>query len=674
MPRRAPKKSKISRPQRDREKPIAAPAATAQSGTKFRLSLLGPFLLAGPQGPVNLTNKKLCGLLGYLAVAGPGPHSRERLTTLLWGSHFEAQARQNFRQALTRLRRSLGEDILFSSDESVALKPGAVACDVDRFESLVHEDSTEALRGAVALYAGEFLANVTIKEDSWVEWLATQRTKFETMAVGAMVRLAEKELELNRTEDALAAANQAVSIDRLREDAHRLVIRALVASGRRAEALKHFDQLADFLKSELSIEPDEVTQALAAELRRPQATPAVVRDGVLKPPLPERTSIAVLAFANMSGVQDQEYFADGFTEDIITALSKWRWFVVIARNSTFAFKGKPTLAKEIGEALGARYVLEGSVRKEARRVRITAQLIEAATDRHVWADRYDRELRDIFAVQDEITQAVVTAIDPAIRVSELDRVTRKAPESLDAWDHFLRGSYYHHLYRKRDMLLALEHLHRAIEIDPPFAAAHARLSLAYGFAATFGYTPNVRETLEMAAHEGKIAIALDGFDSSAHAAASYAFIFLRQHDSGLEAGRRAVELNSNYHLAHLVFGMALLFAGTPLDAIPAFERAARLSPLDPTVWAIHGLRAFAHYTARQYEAAIDAADKALIGTARLRGCPNHQNGGIGSPRPLRPRPRNCWRRFEHRLHAAALQFPVSQQGGLGERGALEAAG
>jgi TolB-like protein len=331
----------------------------------------------------------------------------------------------------------------------------------------------------------------------------------------------------------------------------------------------------------------------------------------LQLPLPDRPSIAVLPFANMSGDPEQDYFADGIAEEILTALSKWRWFLVFARNSTFTFKGKSLAIREIGEALGARYVLEGSVRKANGRVRITTQLIEAATERHIWADRYDRDIGDVFAVQDEITQQVVTAMDPAIQACELDHVARKPLGSLDAWDHFLRGSYHRNLFTPGDAKLALHHFNQAIEIDPHFAGAHARLALLHVNLATLNPSADSPKTLATALQLANRAIALDALDAAAHGAAAYVLVYSRQHEAALQAGRRAVELNANYHPGHYAFGLALLFGGSALDAILEFEMTARLSPRDPAMWAILSYHALALYTARHYEAALDTAERAL---------------------------------------------------------------
>ena len=313
----------------------------------------------------------------------------------------------------------------------------------------------------------------------------------------------------------------------------------------------------------------------------------------------------------MSGDAEQDYFADGIAEDILTALSKWRWFLVFARNSTFTFKGKAVSVRLIGEELGARYVLEGSVRRSGNRVRISAQLIEAATDRHIWAERYDRDISDVFAIQDDIARHVVTSIDPAIQVSEFDRIARKPAGSLDGWDHFLRGCYHRNRFTAQDAMLALHHLNQAIEIDSHFAAAHARLAQLHVNLATLKPTADTPKTLALALQLAKRAVALDALDASAHGAAAYVLVYLRRHDAALEAARSAVELNANYHPGHYVLGLALLFGGCAREAIPEFEATARLSPRDPAMWAILGYQALAQYTAKHYDAALHTADRAI---------------------------------------------------------------
>lgn len=266
----------------------------------FRLSLLGGFALTGPGGPVDLPSKKLVGLLAYLALTGPALQSREKLVTLFWGSHFEAQARQNLRKELSRLRRTLGRDALVSVGEAVSLAPGLIACDAVRLQSLIADGRRASLAEAAALYKGRLLADVNIAEDAWSEWLDVQRGRVESLALDAMVSLGQQELDLGNHEPALEAASHAVAVNDVREDAHRLIVRALAATGRKAEALRHYEGLVALLKRELNTEPDAATKSLVAELRstrRPGRSATVDAKPAL--PQPDRPSTEVPPVANV---------------------------------------------------------------------------------------------------------------------------------------------------------------------------------------------------------------------------------------------------------------------------------------------------------------------------------------------------------------------------------------
>jgi DNA-binding SARP family transcriptional activator len=258
---------------------------------KFRLSLLGRFELTGPNGPIDVPIKKLAGLLAYLACTAPVPQAREKLTTLLWGSHFDAQARQNLRQALFRLRRTLGRDALIGDCEEISFAPRAVECDAARFDKLVREGSRASLAEAVELYRESFLADVAIKEDAWADWVAGERRRLEELALDALVRFGEIELAAGYADKALETVQRALAINNLREDAHRLIIQALAAAGRKAEALKHYQDLGALLKRELETEPDPVTKLLVANLGRMQPGPPVRSAVASCPASPERLQV-----------------------------------------------------------------------------------------------------------------------------------------------------------------------------------------------------------------------------------------------------------------------------------------------------------------------------------------------------------------------------------------------
>ena len=265
---------------------------------RFSLALLGGFELTGPDGVVDLPGGKLAGLLAYLVCTAPKPQPRERLSALLWGSHFDLQAKQNLRQALSRLRKLLGPDALEGDGEVVWLNPAAVQCDVSRFEALVREGSRDALSAAADLYRGRLIDDVATSEEGWNEWLTGERERLQELALGAMVRLGEQELAAGRGEQALKAGRRAIALNNMREDAHRLVIQALAATGRKAEALRHYQDLVSLLKRELNTEPDAATKALVAELRATQ--PAVKSPAVeIAEPAPtgssERRQLTIMA-------------------------------------------------------------------------------------------------------------------------------------------------------------------------------------------------------------------------------------------------------------------------------------------------------------------------------------------------------------------------------------------
>jgi adenylate cyclase len=323
--------------------------------------------------------------------------------------------------------------------------------------------------------------------------------------------------------------------------------------------------------------------------------------------LPDKPSLAVLPFQNMSSDPEQEYFADGMVEDLITAVSRFRSFFVIARNSSFTYKGKSVDVKQVGRDLGVRYVLEGSVRKAAGRVRITAQLMEAGSGAHLWAERFDRPLEDIFAVQEEITDLIATTLEPEISAAERERARRKPPDNLDAWERYQRGMW-HLLRRNREDFAAARALFlQAIEIDPNFSTVHAALAVSYFYHITHGYTvepENTRDRLLAAASE---AVALDPRDPLAHSAMGLAFMECLQTEKSIAEHRTALELNPSSSFGHWAFGYALVRSGRPAEAIEHFDMALRLSPRDPATWTYLTLKAHSLYQLRRYEEAVALA-------------------------------------------------------------------
>ena len=334
--------------------------------------------------------------------------------------------------------------------------------------------------------------------------------------------------------------------------------------------------------------------------------------------LPDRPAIAVLPFDNMSGDREQEYFSDGISEDIITALSKLRWFFVIARNSSFTYKGKAVHIKQVAAELGVRYVVEGSVRKSGDRVRITAQLNDTATGSHLWAEHYDRNLTDVFAVQDEITDAIVTAIEPQIYAAENFRSRRKPPNSVDAWDLVMRALSHHWRVTQPDSVAAQALLERAIAIDPNYAQAQALFATNYMFGVHLGWT-DIATAAPAAEQAALAAIATDSEDAWAHTALGSVYFSTRRLDHSLAEFELALQLNPNFSLAQGYYALALSYCGRWEDAYAATQRAIRLSPRDPSSAIYYGVAAYAQFVGKNYQEAIALAREATRQRGDLSG-------------------------------------------------------
>ena len=318
--------------------------------------------------------------------------------------------------------------------------------------------------------------------------------------------------------------------------------------------------------------------------------------------LPEKPSIAVLPFENLSGDPEQEYFTDGIAEDIITALSRFQWFFVIARNSSFTYKGRAVDVKRVAADLGVQYVLEGSVRKVGQRVRISAQLIDALTGRHVWAERYDRELEDIFAIQDEITEAIAGAVAPAFVTAEERKAQRKAPKSFDAWDYVMRGTWHLWRYGPPDVSEAKHLFRTAIDLDPNSSIALCGYASALHAEVFNGWTDDPKETLMQAFQFAQRAITADENDAWAHAVLGILNTMTGKYGVAFDSCQRALELNPNLAFAEAALSLTYALAGDEEEATIHADKAARLSPRDPATGIIWRLaRAAAAFLAGHYE-------------------------------------------------------------------------
>ncbi len=326
--------------------------------------------------------------------------------------------------------------------------------------------------------------------------------------------------------------------------------------------------------------------------------------------MPDKPSIAVLPFANMSGDPEQEYFADGISEDVITALSKLSQLFVIARNSSFTFKGKNVLVAEVGRSLGARYVLEGSVRKAGGRVRITAQLIDATTGGHLWAERFDRDLSDIFAVQDDVTTKIVSALALNLSVRDRQSIAAEHTDNLEAYDCFLRGRelFWRHVRGANCEAEAL--MRRAADLDPGFAPARAFLAAALVIDFASGWSPSPEQRLDEADKAARQAVLLDERYPYALWALAMSCLWSRRHQEAVSVAEKAIEFNPNFAAGYSVLGVVLHYAGRSEEALKRFERAMALDPYCPSLW-MH-FQAQANYQLGRYSETVSLLKRRIL--------------------------------------------------------------
>jgi adenylate cyclase len=342
------------------------------------------------------------------------------------------------------------------------------------------------------------------------------------------------------------------------------------------------------------------------------AAPARVAEAESRPPLPDKPSIAVLPFQNLSGDPEQEYFADGMVEEIITALSRFKSLFVIARNSSFSYKGKSPDIRQVGRDLGVRYVLEGSVRKAAGKVRITGQLIDALTGAHIWADRFERDLTDVFALQDEVTVAVVSAIQPRLLQTEIALAARRRPENLTAYDLYLRAMPQFYLVTSEGLAEAIRLAHRALELDPRFGLVAALAGVCHMNNVTLGYAIDPQWDRREAVRFLRLALSIDDSDPDTLAWTSLTSAFMvGDCESEIEMADRAVALNPNSYLAWFSKGWVYRNAGLPEEAVRSFERAIRVSPIDPLLYLTFAGMGFALIELGRFDEAIVAGKKGL---------------------------------------------------------------
>ncbi len=621
------------------------------------LRLLGGFRLWADGGTIALPTRKAEALLAYLALQPDQRHGRETLAALLWGRQSDEQARRNLRHCLASLRKALGARAAAVMDVdrgSIMLRADGIEVDVGALRQLSNGNLTEGLAEAVELCKGELLADLNLREEGFEDWLSLERETARKLQTEVLRRFSEGQLKQGDGEAAVAAAEQLAGLNPLDEPAQRLLMRAYAAAGQRSAALAHYRASKALLERELGVAPEAETTALLETIKGAEDGNQPAGESLPEAPAtpleaPDRPAIAVLPFDNMSGDPEQEYFADGIVEDIITALSKFRWFPVVARNSTFTYKGRAVDVTDVGRELGARYVVEGSIRKGGDRVRISVQLIDAKSGNHIWAERYDCALGAIFAVQDQITEAIVGAIEPELGSTERARAKRIPPDRLDAWDCYHRGLWHLYRFTKESNARAQQLMRQAMAMDPGFGLAHAGLADALYMGVMHGYSDAPEQSTSDAFEAAQQGLALDDKHAGAHFSLGRVFYLKREHDDAIAELQTAVALNPSFADAYYGLSLALLYAGRPEEAVEAADNALRLSPHDPYHWIFLTIRAAALAIAKRHEEAVESANEAArhpeakltafavqAGCLALVGRPGEARAALDKARQLKP--------------------------------------
>jgi TolB-like protein/DNA-binding SARP family transcriptional activator len=605
----------------------------------LRLQTLGGLALVDEAGAAVATQRRRLALFALLAVAGKRGLTRDKLVAYLWPERPTENARHALEQLLYAVRRQLGDELFLGADP-LRLNPAVIESDVDRFGAAVAGGADPE---AVAQYGGPFLDGFYLNDaEEFERWTETERARLTGEYGRALERLARDEAERGHHAAEVQWRRRLVALDPLAAQGAVDLMRALEAAGDRASALQHARVYAALVRQELSSPPDDQVTALVNELQvgRGPAAPAsrkefasapapIVAARVRRPwqlpiaaalaaifiigavwalasrrgSLPSTsTSIAVLPFTNLSGNADDEYFSDGMTEELISALSKVEGLRVAARTSAFAFKNRKVGAREIGNELHVGTLVEGTVRRSAQRVRITARVINAVDGYQRWSDEYERDIKDVFAVQDEISRAIVNALEVTLVGGKDAPLVSRPTASPEAYDLYLKGRYFFGLrVDEAQLRKSAEYFERAIRLDSTYALAYSGLSDALSVLSIWGFVPP-RDGFPRAKAAALRALGLDSTLAEAHTSSGIISLWF---DLDGETARReltrAIALDPRYPPAHLFYAWYLTTRG---DTAAAVEEARRTRDLDPLSVVVNTRVASMLYYARRYEDAL----------------------------------------------------------------------
>jgi TolB-like protein/DNA-binding SARP family transcriptional activator/Tfp pilus assembly protein PilF len=588
----------------------------AGGATGLRIRLLGPMAIDISGERISIPSKRVRALLGYLALRQGKEIPRSVLSGLLWGERSESQARASLRQALSELRAAFGalaQQPIVATKETVGWMPDVAWIDARVLET-AHGMRNDELQAVADLIGGELMEGLSVGEVGFEQWLTTERERFRMIATGVFARLMQGMEKDGRFDQALTFGLKLLSLDPLQEHVHRTLMRLYAAQGRHDAALAQYEKCRRELSSQLGLQPEPETDNLAASIRTGRRAKTAKRQDNLLPeyepheaPLPSKPSIAVLPFANLSADPEQQYFSDGITEDIITELSRFSQLHVVARNSSDRYRGQDIDVSRASRELGVQYLVEGSVRRLRDRIRITAQLVDTRSGHHLWAERFDRDQEELFAVQDQVVRTIAATLVGRLQAAGTEQAKRKPPASLAAYECVLRG-YALPVGDPEAAAEARRLFQKAIELDPDYARAYGMLAHSYANE-WFRDMTGTSSALDRAFELAKKAAALG--ENDAHCQGVLGMIHMYRHSYELAEyyGLKALELNPNNPALVANLGQIYPFVGKPAEGLDCLKEAKLLDPFfEPSwYWAYVGI---AHFAVHRYDEAIACLSRA----------------------------------------------------------------
>jgi TolB-like protein/Tfp pilus assembly protein PilF len=541
----------------------------------LQIGLLGSLTISDDDGPLDLPGAKDRALLAYLAASPGVPAPRAKLAALLWGDVPERQSRDSLKQAVWHLRKALdGVAALGTDRQSLSLDPASVTVDAVAFCDLLASNLPEDIEQAIALYRGDFLEGLDVRSAAFEDWMLIERQRLRHQATDAMAALLDRQFADGRREQAAVTAQRLMSLEPLHEGACRSLMRIHAERGQRNQALKLFETLRQRLRETLDVRPEPATSALYDSIRG--TVVPVAAQAERAPERATKPSIAVLPFANIGHDPEQDYFAAGLTEDVITDLSQISGLAVLASLRAHGAVDLPS-AREAARALNARYLLDGSVRKSGDRVRITALLVDAESGAHLWAERYDRDMADIFSVQDEIARSLADVLRVRLQPGDLELMTTRPTASPEAYKFYLLGrSFYLRGLNRSSLRVARDLFARAMEIDPHYARTYSSVAICDYYLSMSDASATPESMFVNSARALELAPDL----ADAHAAKGLALYGVGRYNEAAVEFDRAMTLDPKLFEAHFFQARCCRLRGDHEEAVALFEKAAELRPDD----------------------------------------------------------------------------------------------